>query len=190
MDDKSSKPERIFIGVPVSADAREAIARKLPRNLPGKPVALDKWHFTLRFLGSTNREARDSIISRLSVANLGPQFGVRFGGLGAFPNPRRARVLWLGVTRGGDRLAELAAIAEDAARNAGFAAEGRAFTPHLTLSRLDPPQSVAELLAQNHSHDAETTVSSLIVYRSQLGGDPSRYEEVAKFPLGAVFPYK
>ena len=187
MDDKGSpKPERLFIGVPVSADAREAIARKLPRNLPGKPVALDKWHFTLRFLGSTNREARDSIISRLSAAKLGPQFRVRFGGLGAFPSPRRARVLWLGVTRGGDRLSELAAIAADAARNAGFAAEGRGFTAHLTLSRLDPAQSVVELLAQNHSYDVETTVSSLIVYRSQLGGGPSRYEEVARLPLEAT----
>lgn len=184
MDDKgSSKPERIFIGVPVSADAREAIARKLPRILPGKPVALDKWHFTLRFLGSTNREARDSIISRLGAAKLGPQFAVRFGGLGAFPNPRRARVLWLGVTRGGDRLSEVAAIAEDAARNAGFAPEARAFTPHLTLSRLDPPQSVVELLARNHTYDVETVVTSLILYRSQLGGGPSRYEEIARVPL-------
>ena len=189
MDDKgSSKSERIFIGVPVSSDARETIARKLPKGLPGKLVALDKWHFTLRFLGSTNREARDAIISRLSAAQLGPQFRVRLGGLGAFPSPRRARVLWLGVTRGGDRLSELAAIAEDAARNAGFAAEGRAFTAHLTLSRLDPPQSVVELLAQNHSYDVETTVSSLIVYRSQ-GGGPSRYEEVASFPLPAVSLY-
>jgi 2'-5' RNA ligase len=182
----STKPERIFIGVPVTSDAREAIARKLPKNLPGKPVAPDKWHFTLRFLGPTNREARDSITSQLSAAKLGPEFRVRFGALGAFPNPRRARVLWLGVTRGGDRLSQLAAIAEDAARKAGFAPERKAFTPHLTISRLDPPQSIVELLAQNHSYDAETTITSLILYRSQLGGGPSRYEEVARFPLEAA----
>jgi RNA 2',3'-cyclic 3'-phosphodiesterase len=172
--------------VPVTSDAREAIARKLPKNLPGKPVVLDKWHFTLRFLGSTNREARDSITSRLSVAKLGQEFRVRFGALGAFPNSRRARVLWLGVTRGSDRLSELAAIAEDAARNAGFAPGARAFTPHLTLSRLDPPQSVVELLARNHTYDVETVVTSLILYRSQLGAGPSRYEEVARFPLDAA----
>jgi RNA 2',3'-cyclic 3'-phosphodiesterase len=187
VDEKgSSKPERIFIGLPVTSDAREAIARKLPNNLPGKQVALDKWHFTLRFLGSTSQAARDSIISRLLAAKLGLQFRVRFGGLGAFPNPRRARVLWLGVTRGGERLSQLAAIAEDAARNAGFARGARAFTPHLTLSRLDPPQSVVELLAQNHTYDVETVVTSLILYRSQLGAGPSRYEEVARFPLDAA----
>ena len=179
----SPKPERLFIGVPVTPDTRAAIARALPKNLPGKLVAPDKWHFTLRFLGPTTREARDKIIDRLSGAKLGRAFQVQFGALGAFPNPRRARILWLGVTRGGERLSELAAIAADAARNAGIGPESRGFTPHLTLSRIDPPQSISELLAQNHHYDIETTVSALILYGSQLGGSPARYEEVARFDL-------
>lgn len=178
-----AKPERLFIGVPVTPEARAAIVRVLPKALPGKLVASDKWHFTLRFLGSTSPEARDTIISRLSSAKLGSAFKVRFGELGAFPNPRRARVLWLGVTRGGERLSDLAAIAEDAARNAGFVAEGRRFTPHLTLSRIDPPQNITALLAQNHSYAIETTISALILYRSRLGGGPARYEEAARFDL-------
>ena len=180
---ESVRPERLFIGVPVSSDAGAAIARKLPKNLPGKLVAPDKWHFTLRFLGPTGREARDNIIDRLSSTGLGPKFQVRFGELGGFPNPRRARILWLGVTRGAERLSELAAIAEDAARNAGFAPEGRTFTPHLTLSRIDPPQTIAPLLAQKHRYEIEMTVGALILYRSQLGGGPARYEEVARFNL-------
>jgi 2'-5' RNA ligase len=180
---ESSRPERLFIGVPVTPDARVAISRALPKSLPGKLVSPDKWHFTLRFLGPTTREARDKIVARLSGARLGSAFQVRFGGLGAFPNPRRARVLWLGLTRGGERLSELAAIAEDAARNAGFAAEGRGFTPHLTLSRLDPPQNISALLAQRHAYDVEMTARALILYRSQMGGGPARYEEVARFDL-------
>jgi 2'-5' RNA ligase len=80
-------------------------------------------------------------------------------------------------------LSQLAAIAEDAARSAGFAAEGRGFTPHLTLSRLDPPQNISALLAQRHAYDVEMTARALILYRSQMGGDPARYEEVARFDL-------
>ena len=180
---ESPRPERLFIGVPVTPDASAAIARKLPKNLPGKLVAPDKWHFTLRFLGPTDREARDKIIGRLSSAKLGPSFQVRFGELGAFPNPRRARILWLGVTRGGERLSDLAAIAEDAAHDAGFAPEGRGFTPHLTLSRIDPPQTIVLLLQQKHRYEIEMTVAALILYRSQMGGGPVRYEEVARFDL-------
>lgn len=155
----------------------------LPKNLPGKPVAPDKWHFTLRFLGPTALDVRNDIVARLSAARLGPDFQVRFGELGAFPNPRRARILWLGVTRGGERLSELAAVAENAARNAGFAAEGKRFTPHLTLSRLDPPHNIAALLAQKHSYNVEMAIPTLILYRSRLGGGPARYEEVARFDL-------
>jgi 2'-5' RNA ligase len=185
IDTERSKPERLFIGVPVVPDARAAIALKLPKNLPGKLAAPDKWHFTLRFLGPTVSEAREEIIARLSAAKLGPAFQVRFGELGAFPNPRRARILWLGVTQGGERLSDLAAVAEDVARNAGFAPEGKRFMPHLTLSRVDPPQNIAPLLAQKHHYDVEMTVAALILYRSRLGGGPARYEEVARFSLNA-----
>jgi 2'-5' RNA ligase len=181
--EEGSRTERLFIGVPTTADARAAIARILPKNLPGKLVALDKWHFTLRFLGPTPREARDAIVARLSNASLGSEFNVRFGELGAFPNARHARILWLGVTRGGERLSELAAVAEDAARNAGFAPEGRGFKPHLTLARIDPPQAISALLAQKQHYDIEMAVTELILYRSQLGGGPAKYEEVARFGL-------
>jgi 2'-5' RNA ligase len=181
-----AKPERLFMGVPVAPEARAAIVRALPKALPGKLVAAEKWHFTLRFLGPTSRQARDTIITRLSSASLGSAFKIQFGELGAFPNPRRARVLWLGVTRGGEGLSDLATIAEDASRSAGFVAEGRRFTPHLTLGRIDPPQNISALLAQNHSYPIETTITALILYRSRLGGGPARYEEAARFDLSGA----
>jgi 2'-5' RNA ligase len=177
------RPERLFIGVPVTTDARDAISRALPKNLPGKLVAPDKWHFTLRFLGATESEPRDKIVAGLSTARLGSPFQIRFGQLGAFPKPGRARVLWLGLTKGAERLCELAAIAEDVARSAGFTAEARAFKPHLTLSRIDPPVSVAALLDQHHRYDFASTVTAVILYRSKLGGGPAKYEEVARFAL-------
>jgi 2'-5' RNA ligase len=180
---EGGRTERLFIGVPTTADARAAIARILPENLPGKMVAPDRWHFTLRFLGPTTREARDAIIARLSESRLGSGFRLRFGELGAFPNARRARILWLGVTRGGERLSELAAVAEDAARSAGFAPEDRGFKPHLTLARIDPPQVISALLERKYRYDIEMAVTALILYRSRLGGGPARYEEVMRFDL-------
>lgn len=179
----SLRPERLFIGVPLTTDARVALSRALPNSLPGKPVAPDKWHFTLRFLGATAAEARDQIITQLSSSKLGSGFQLRFSELGAFPNPRRARILWLGVSQGDERLSELAAIAEAAARNAGFAAESRRFTSHLTLSRIDPPQNISALLAQKHRYDISMPVRELVLYRSRLGGGPARYEEMARFEL-------
>ena len=85
------------------------------------PVA--NWHLTLRFLGATRGDQLATIREHMRAAALGNAFGVRFGGLGAFSRPRSARVMWIAVTEGAERLRELAWIAEDAARAAGFAPE-------------------------------------------------------------------
>jgi 2'-5' RNA ligase len=176
--------ERLFIGVPLTDEARRAIEKSLPKKLPGKPLPAENWHFTLRFLGSTEAEARDRIVERLKSATCGAPFKVRFKELGAFPNPGRARILWLGVDDGADRMIQLAAIAEGVARSVGFAAEEREFKPHLTLSRIDPPISVKTLVTSKPRIDTRMTVDSVVLYRSHLGGGPARYEEIVRIALG------
>src|SRR3954469_8905713 len=176
--------ERLFIGVPLSEDARLSIAKSLPKNLPGKPLPAENWHFTLRFLGATEPEARDQIIRQIDSATCGAPFTIRFQSLGAFPQPRRARILWLGIDEGAERMIQLAAITEAAARSAGFAAETKPFKPHLTISRIDPPQSVSTLVASKPNFGARMAVDSVILYRSRLGGGPARYEEILTIRLG------
>jgi 2'-5' RNA ligase len=179
-----AKPERLFIGVPITDDVRSSIARALPGRVPGKPVPAENWHFTLRFLGATEVVARDHIVERLRLAGCGAPFTIRFNELGAFPRPNRARILWLGIDEGAERMIQLAAIAEAAARSAGFAAETKPFKPHLTVSRIDPPQSVSTLVASKPNLGARMTVDSVILYRSRFGGGPARYEEIHKIHLG------
>jgi 2'-5' RNA ligase len=147
-------------------------------------VPAENWHFTLRFLGATTPETRDQIIRQIDSAACGAPFTIRFSSLGAFPQPRRARILWLGIDEGSERMIQLAAIAEAAARNAGFSAEVKAFTPHVTLSRIDPPVSVAALVASKPPFGGRMTVDSVIIYRSRLGGGPARYEEIVRISLG------
>ncbi|HKN58267.1 MAG TPA: RNA 2',3'-cyclic phosphodiesterase [Gemmatimonadaceae bacterium] len=180
---EAEKRERLFIGVPLTDDARRAIERSLPKKLPGKPVPPENWHFTLRFLGSTAADPRDHVIQRLKFAACGAAFSIRFSELGAFPSAGRARILWLGIDEGVERMTQLAAIAEASARSAGFAAEAREYTPHLTLSRIDPPMSVRTLLTSKPRFGQLMTVDSLILYRSRLGGGPARYEEVTRISL-------
>jgi 2'-5' RNA ligase len=181
-DAEQERPERLFIAVPLDDTAREAIRRKLPTVLPGKPVPPENWHFTLRFLGSTKAVARDQIISSLRSRALGPRFSICFSDLGAFPNPRRARILWVGVDRGADRMTEIAAIAESVARDAGVEAETRKYTAHLTIARIDPPCNVVALMSQDRLN-VDMDVDRIVVYRSRLGKGPARYEEVESFPL-------
>lgn len=184
----SSGSARLFLGVPVPAPAREALRSSLRAGLgdgplPGRPVPPANWHLTLRFLGQVEAEARDRLLRELSRADLGSAFALELGGLGAFPRPARAGVLWAGVRDGAEPLRELAARVEEVVESAGFARETRAFSPHLTLARVHPPRDVRETIARGEAVTARFAVEEAILYRSHLGGGPPRYEAEARFPL-------
>jgi 2'-5' RNA ligase len=179
---------RLFIGVPLTEEARGKIdahlRAALPDGIPGRPVPAANWHLTLRFLGATRSDQLAAIVRHLREADLGGAFDMGFGGLGAFSRPRSARVLWIGLTEGVERMKALARIAEDAARAAGFAPEEKSFKPHLTLSRIQPPRDVTAAIQRVPPLDLRMLVDEVVVFRSHLGGGPARYEAVEQFALG------
>jgi 2'-5' RNA ligase len=179
---------RLFIGVPLTDAARGEIAARLrdalPDGLPGRAVLAASWHLTLRFLGATRADQLAAVRQHLRAADLGASIDARFGGMGAFSRPRSARVLWIAVTEGAERLRELARIAEDAARAVGFAPEQKSWTPHLTLARIQPPRDVTRVIERVPPLDVAMRVGEVVVFRSHLGGGPARYEAVERFALG------
>jgi len=175
--------ERLFIAVPLTEQAREKIAAALPP-LPGRRVPPHNWHFTLRFLGDTGGEHRDQLAAILRRTRLGRSFLIRFDGLGAFPRAKRARIIWLGVTEGARELISVAETVEAAVRSADFPAEKRAFKPHLTLSRVEPPRAVADLLNSQPAFDITMPVTQVALVRSSLGAGPAKYDVVETFLLG------
>ena len=180
---------RLFVAVPLTDEVRAALAAHITgagsdRGLPGKPVPPPNWHVTMRFLGPTDRVAYERFLAALTEAERGEPFTISFGGLGAFPRPARATVLWLAVERGVDRLERLAALSEQAAQQAGFAPEERPFHAHLTLSRIRPHQDVRPLLERVSPFPMSLPVDRLVVFRSHLGRGGARYEELDSFELG------
>ncbi len=179
----SDTVERLFIAVPLTEQAREKIAAALPP-LPGRRVPPQNWHFTLRFLGDTEPARRDQLAVILRRARLGRSFSIRFDGLGAFPRAKRARIIWLGVTDGARELASLAEAVESAVRGSDFLAEKRPFKSHLTLSRVEPPRAVIDLLNAQPALNVTMPVTEIALVRSSLGAGPAKYEVVETFLLG------
>ena len=178
---------RLFLGVPLSDPLRDALGehlrRALPGGIPGRPVVAANWHLTLRFLGDTDAEQHRRLVEALEKAPLGPRFSIAFGGLGAFPRASRAGVLWVGVDEGAAELKRVAALAEDAARQAGFPAEKKPFSPHLTISRLNPPRDVEPAVAAAPAFGGRMEVEGIVLFRSHLGSGPPRYEALRTFAL-------
>jgi 2'-5' RNA ligase len=178
---------RLFLGVPLSDPLRDALGehlrRALPGGIPGRAVVPANWHLTLRFLGDTHAEQHRLLVDALEKAPLGPRFSMVLGGLGAFPRPRRAGVLWVGVGEGAADLKRLAALAEEAARHAGFPAEKKPFSPHLTNARLNPPRDVESVVAAAPAFGGRMEVDAVVLFRSHLGSGPPRYEQMRTFAL-------
>jgi RNA 2',3'-cyclic 3'-phosphodiesterase len=187
--------DRIFVAVPLTEPARAEIVARLggacPAGLPGRSVPLENWHLTLRFIGNASREVQSALIGELAVLERNPPFSIVFGRCGAFPRPSRASILWLGINGGEPELSRLAGATEECVRRAGFPAEVRAFSPHLTLSRLKTPADLRSLLDTLPEMPTTMPVESVVVYRSVPGSGFPRYEPVARFPLqgsGEAFP--
>ena len=182
-----SSAGRLFLGIPLPDDVRGAVEAHLRtafgERLPGRAVPPRNWHLTLRFLGDTPRDRFGSLMDALRGAELGSAFELSLAGLGAFPRPARATVLWVGVGDGRAEITALAGELERAARRAGFAAEEKPFSPHLTVSRVNPPADLRRAIEAAPPLEARMRVNEAVLFRSHLGGGPPRYEAMERFGL-------
>lgn len=146
-------------------------------------------HITLRFMGDTAPAAREDLLRRLRDAALRGELGARFvlhlGGLGAYPSTSRARVLWLGTRAGEPIFDRLATAVERVAVGAGLGAAQRAPASHVTLSRLEPPRAVRELVAYSVEIARPLDVNAVTLFRSDLSPAGPRYTTLATIELPA-----
>ena len=142
---QEERARRTFVAIELPDPVRRALAEvagELRRQWPGGSV---RWvrpegtHLTLRFLGDTDPHQVEELADGLARAAAAHQpMDLSLGAVGAFPNRRRPRVIWVGVKQGGGELAALQRAIEELARDRGWKAEFQAFVPHLTLGRVKP----------------------------------------------------
>jgi 2'-5' RNA ligase len=106
-------------------------------------------HVTLLFLGEVDdREVPALCKAVASICVSHESFPVSVQGLGCFPNPRRPRVIWVGVGEGGPELVALHDDLEGPLLDLGcYRREERQYTPHITLGRVRGDRT-AERLAE------------------------------------------
>ena len=171
---------RLFFAINLPAEEQDRLHRATARlraaDLPVRWVPPQNLHVTLRFLGSVAGQLVAGVqeAGARAAAGIAP-FDTRLGGIGAFPNTRRPRVIWVGVQKAEPLL--------------GFAPEDRAFQPHITLGRVRDGARPAELarfgeLAESVDYTGVLPVRSLDLMRSELGPGGARYERIGAAPLG------
>ena len=167
------------------AEAMEPFRRL---DLPMRWTSPEGWHVTLKFLGSTWPRLVEPVRGAVrSAADEHAAFQTEVTEIGAFPSPKRARVLWAGLSDPENRFRSLVARLDELLRD-DFIPEKRAFTPHLTVARLNPPANLLDAapdLLRASVSSAPFLVDRLVLYRSHLSPRGARYEAVDRFPLRA-----
>jgi 2'-5' RNA ligase len=146
-------------------------------------------HLTLKFLGNIAESQVEPIAAALrhSLGLFSP-CTISAKGLGVFPDFRRPKILWVGLT--GDQLVQLAAEIESALMPLGFTPENRAFTPHLTIGRWREGSRPAKNLRQeidslNDFEFGACAVRQIVLFQSVLKPEGASYSELRTIQLGA-----
>jgi 2'-5' RNA ligase len=164
-------------------ERREPLRELLPR---ARWVRPEGQHLTLKFLGEVEPSVLDRLAAELEprLCEL-PAIGVRLGGSGFFPSPRRPRVAWIGGSA--DGVDAVVGVVEDAAEACGFARERRRWSLHLTQARLKkpwPPEAVDRFLEWGEGLDLEPFAApEVVLFSSELRPTGAVYTAVGRFPL-------
>lgn len=171
---------RLFIAVNLPDNVQAALAhtqKDLQRELVSPALRWtrpENTHLTLLFLGEIAEGHVAKVAEKLRAACEDfNSFELEISGVGCFPNMRRPRVLWLGLS--GD-LDSLQAVNAQVMKHCGAFAERRddkPFHPHLTLARIKfEDKSVArdlnKTLSKLRIDAARWRVESVELMRSEL----------------------
>ncbi len=192
---ETAQPElwRVFAAVPLTEPVREVISTVQSQldeaGCHFRWVNPDLAHITLKFYGDTNENQRAKLGRALgSVASTFDGFMLHTSQVGAFPNPHRPRVAWLGLDGSTAALTALATTVEEASVAVGFPREGRPFRSHITLGRHRdrdaPPEGFAEVASNLQVDRVEVPIDRIQLIRSVLQRGGPSYSIIGEWRLG------
>jgi len=188
-------PLRLFLAVNLPAAERRAIHEAIaPLRAAARDVAwvrAENLHLTLKFIGAQPESAVAPLRAALALAAAqAAPAPLALGGLGAFPNLRAPRIVWMAV-HPDPRLELLHHDLEVACAGAGYELDGRAFRPHITLGRVREriaragARAMADAARGVH-YRGRARAESVEIMASELAAGGSRYRVLASLPLGSV----
>ena len=191
----SEESFRGFIAIPSPSALRQRVEkmqaelRKL--SLDVKWVLPEQLHLTAKFLGETPASILNELKETLNrIAQEFHAFSFSVDRLGAFPNLRRPRVLWVGGPETPPAAQPLIQSLEEVVSRFGFPKENRPFKAHLTLGRFRSPKGCEKLekwiLENPLSWREEFPCDRLILFQSTLTSQGPLYAPLHEVSLTKI----
>ena len=181
---------RAFIAVELPLEIRQNVQQatlSLRRDTGSliRWVTVENMHLTLKFLGDIS-SSNVEVLTQLIHAQAGSfnSFDIHLSGIGSFPNPRRPRVIYVGI-QAPAALEAFQRQMESAIHRLGYNPEERAFAPHLTIGRVrqhvsaDDQQKIRRALEEATIDSLGTArVNSVHLYKSDLKPNGPAYTKL------------
>lgn len=148
---------------------------------------LGNFHLTLKFLGDVKQNRISEICNTIeNITKKYDPFSLHFGGIGAFPNISRPRVLWIGLKQGTSTTTRLGQEINSEMMHLGFKNERR-FHPHVTLARIRSHANLSGFMELFEKYDTlqntKLTVKEIVLVKSKLHTSGAVYTPLRKFQL-------
>lgn len=187
---------RSFIAIPLPVEIQSKLEEftrttNVTQRNGFRPVKSCNIHLTLKFLGDATPEQIQSVRAYLEdIVQVQNPFCITFEGIGAFPNWYQPRVIWVGI-QAPSVLERLFNIIDQSTVKLGFPSEGRKFSPHLTLARVnssmaDPQFSRVIQTLKSLAPEpkfGEMTASHIHLYKSDLQPGGPVYSVLSNHPF-------
>jgi len=181
---------RAFIAVAISSDVRRALGELQStlrrRGLSLRWVPPENLHFTLKFLGDMDPALVEPMGEALrALAARTRPFKLSVGGVGAFPNLRAPRVLWVGLRQGAEPLMALAEEVSRLVHDFPTQADHKPFKPHLTIARVKErrPQRIVIPETLLGAGFGSCPCERLLLMKSDLSPSGARYTPLVEAAL-------
>ncbi|MGR3309909.1 MAG: RNA 2',3'-cyclic phosphodiesterase [Candidatus Brocadiales bacterium] len=184
---------RTFVAVEINEEIRKGLSDLITHlktnGADVKWVAPENIHITLKFLGyiEDTQVAAVSDLIRKATASIN-SFTVAIKHLGAFPNTKRPRVIFVVAHEKNNNLGAIYSRLNDTLTELGIEREGREFTPHLTIGRVKSIKNLKALTEVidplKESSFGQQTVEGIVLMQSYLKPTGPIYKKLEEFKLG------
>lgn len=184
---------RCFIAIELPEEVRNRLVdlqgqmRSLGRAV--RWTRFEQLHLTLKFLGEVS-EVRVAEVCNVAqrIADRYPPFELEIRGTGCFPPRGGVRIVWADVANPPPALLACQKDCEDTYSTMNFERENRAYTPHLTIGRVNEmgaSDRIREIVRQHESFLAgRFTAAEMTVFQSELSRGGSVYTPLAHARFG------
>lgn len=170
-------------------ELQQACESQIPSGVRVRWTPRENLHLTLKFLGSMEEDLVEDLGELMDglVGDLGP-FRMRTEGIGAFPHPKRPRILWAGVDpESAAQLATLHRRLEDELDSFDVEEDNHPFKAHITFGRIKSGKSVNLNSLRSSLPEGpfgESEIGEVVLYKSELRPEGSNYRVVYQSHLG------